>query len=290
MKAPDFEYFAPESLSDALGYLHDDGPEAQVLAGGQSLMPLLNTRRIRPKVLVDLGRVEGLRTIEVRGDSLSIGAMVSQAVAMEDSKVTSRAPLLAIAISHVASGAIRNRGTIAGSVASAYPASEVSAALLALEATIVAQSAMRPVRQIPIDEFFTAAFSTVLEQGEIITSIEIPAPDPEMAHHWGFNEVSRLHNGPALAGAAVQIGLRDDAIASLRLAVIGVGPTPMRLHDVEQAGHGERPSKSLIEDLASAARDAVAPTGRDRSATYEGHLLRAVVERALSSALDGISA
>lgn len=200
MKAPDFRYVRPETLQDALRHLQDDMVDAAVIAGGQSLMPMMNFRLAAPDLLVDLNAVEGLDGIAVDGDTVRIGAMTRYSDLEASDTVAEQLPLLAMALPHIAHAAIRNRGTIGGSTALADPAAEMPALLLALGGTVTAASP-EGKRDIPADDFFLGLYETALEPGEIVTRITLPAAQP--GDRFGFHELARRHGDYAMAGVAV---------------------------------------------------------------------------------------
>jgi carbon-monoxide dehydrogenase medium subunit len=220
VKPPPFEYHAPRSLDEALALLAEHGDEAKALAGGQSLVPLLNFRIARPARLVDLNGVEELAGL----DGLRIGAM-TRARELERSEVAT--PLLREAVRHSGHAAIRNRGTVGGSCAHADPASELPCALTALDARFHVRSA-RGSRALGADEFFVSAFATALEPDELLTEIEVPAVAAGTG--WAFVEHARVHGDFALAGAAVLVAPGRAAVA-----LLGAGDRPVRATAAEEA-------------------------------------------------------
>lgn len=221
MKAPDFHYHRPDTLDAALALLTGD---AVPLAGGQSLVPMMNFRMARPEALVDLNRIDDLSGIVDEGDAIRIGAMTRYADLMRSERVAAQIPLFGMALPHIAHAAIRNRGTIGGSVALADPAAEMPAVLLALDATISVQSAMAS-RQIPADAFFTGLYETALKPGELVTSILVPKGQTKV----GFYELARRHGDYAMAGVALVMG------AAPRAAFFSVSDRALRVPDVEAA-------------------------------------------------------
>ena len=224
MKAPDFEYHRPVDLSAALALM--GGGEAMALAGGQSLLPMMHFRVSAPEALVDLNGLAELRGIEQRGDVLRIGAMTRSAELLSDEAVRTHAPLIAMALPHVAHDAIRNRGTIGGSLALADPAAEMPAAMLALGASVEVAGPGGP-RTIPADEFFLGYYETALEPGELIVAVHVPVARPDQA--FGFHELTQRHGDYALAGVcAARTG---DAF---RVAFFGVTDRAVRARAVEE--------------------------------------------------------
>ena len=265
MKPAPFEYVAPTTLAGALAAL--GGEDAKPLAGGQSLVPLLNFRLARPATIVDLNGVAELEYLRRSGGTLRIGALTRHAT-LERSEVVARGwPLLGRAVAHVAHPAIRNRGTVGGSVAHADPAAELPVALTALDARFHARSAQRGAREIAAADFFQAPLMTALEPDELLVEIEVP-PLPRGAGA-GFVEHARTHGDFALAGAAVvRAGTEHAAIA-----LLGAGPVPVRARDAERAlCSGASP--------AEAARIAGAELDDDYRRALTIELVRRAIEQA----------
>jgi len=213
MKAPAFDYVRVTTVTEACAMLTEHGPDARILAGGQSLLPAMNLRLASPSVLIDIGRVAGLDGIALRDGVLRIGALVRHETALRNPLVAGHIPLLTEALRHVAHPAIRARGTIGGNLAHADPASELPACMVALEAVIEATSPLG-VRRIPAVAFFTGLFQTALEANEILTSIEIPVS----GRPWFFQEIARRSGDYAIVGLA--------AVGD-RLAFFSVGDRPV---------------------------------------------------------------
>ena len=280
MKPPDFDYVAPTSVDDAIKALESDF-EAKILAGGQSLIPLLAFRLAGPSLLVDLARVDGLDHITDGGDHLVIGAMTRQRRAERDPLVTERCPLLVESLRHVGHPQIRSRGTIGGSVAHADPAAELPAVVLALGGRVhVTGSAGN--RTIEAEELFQGFLSTSIADGEVLTAVEVPASGPRTG--WSVVEVARRPGDFALCGALCQLQL-DSAgtVVSANLALIGVGDRPMRAHAVEAAVLGG----ASPTEAAALAPDGLSP-GSDvhASSDYRLHLATVTSRRALTQALE----
>lgn len=227
MKAPDFDYQRPSDLEAALNLLSAHRGEAQPIAGGQSLMPMMNFRAAAPSMLIDLADLGELRGVTLDEGTLRIGAMTTYADLAHDPRVAAAAPLVALALPHIAHDAIRNRGTIGGSLALADPAAEMPAVALALGARIeVAGPGGR--RMIPADEFFAGYFETALAEDELIVAVRVgEAGDGQSV---GFHELTRRHGDYALAGAAV---VRSDG--AHRVAFFGVADRPLRVPGLEAA-------------------------------------------------------
>lgn len=285
MKPASFEYADPETVEEALKLLHTFGPDAKVLAGGQSLVPMMNFRLVRPRQIVDINRIASLEYIRSgRDDGLAIGAMTRHAALERSPEVRARAPLVAEAIPHIGHIAIRNRGTIGGSLAHADPAAELPAIVVALDATLVIGTA-HGKRTSTAADFFRGYLSTSLEPSELLLEIQIPSPAPRTGT--AFLEVSRRHGDFALAGVAVSVTL-DKGGACTAAAVVGtgIGPGPVRLTAAENVLKGERPNPGLLERACSAAQASVSPDADlHASAEYRKHVTGVLTRRALALAV-----
>lgn len=281
MKPPPFEYVRATSVSHALEELSAD-PDAKPLAGGQSLIALLNLRLARPSRLVDIGRLGELgRTFE-DVDSIVLGALVRHRDLELDPVLRARAPLVSDAARHIGHVAIRNRGTLGGSLAHADPAAELPVVMLALDATFYTDSAARGRRAIAADDFFVSHFTTALDPTELLTWVRVPALQPRQG--WGFVEFSRRHGDFALAGAACTVRLDTGGrVAQVRAAVMGVGPRPLLVSD--EAALGERPEAGLAAQLAR--RWAPSGGGDDYRRKLTVVALRRALEQALRRAAAG---
>jgi len=285
MKPPPFLYVRPRSLEEALQVLTRYAGGAAILAGGQSLIPLLNFRLARPEVLVDVAQVEELQAVEVFGGSISVGAMVRQAVAESHLIVRDRCPLVPRVLRHVGHSQIRNQGTIGGSIAHADPAAELPTAAVALNATIVAAS-IRGKRQISADDFYLAPLTNALAEDELVTEVRFPATDGTPV---AFLEVTRRAHDFALAGVAAVASLRDSGeIDTLRMVALGVGGTPLRLHQAEAAIAERRLTREAIGEAGRAGRDEVEGFSNVHAdADYRRRLVGVLVRRTLMEILDG---
>jgi CO/xanthine dehydrogenase FAD-binding subunit len=285
VKPPPFRYSAPTSLAEAVGLLSDNtDEEPRVLAGGQSLLPLMNFRLASPGHLVDLRRIEELTRIRVEGDELVVGAMVRQAAAERSPEVAAAAPLLAEALGHIAHLPVRNRGTVGGSVAHADPAAELPAVVLALDAELVALGPAG-VRRIAAADFFCGPYETALQPGEILTEVRFPARGG--ADHWGqaFVEFTRTHANFAVVGVAAVVRLDGAAVGSAAIALSGVAATPVRATAAERALVGTSPDTAAVR-AAAAAADALTPTGDVHgSAETRVAIARSCLRKALGLAL-----
>ena len=224
MKASAFAYARPTSMVNALELLAAYGDRAKVLSGGQSLMPAMNLRLISPEFIVDIGELAELRGIVVNGDVLTIGALTRHADILKSPDIAANAPLLRDATSHVAHPAIRNRGTLGGSLAHADPASELPACMVALGATIVVCGPSGE-RRIPAEEFFTGIYETALSPQELLVAVELPVAGKNSAHF--FHEFARRHGDYAIVGLAAQSIVAGGQFNDLRLSFFAVGDRPL---------------------------------------------------------------
>ena len=283
MKPPPFEYKDPRSLDEALALLAEYGDEGKVLAGGQSLVPLLNFRLAQPSVLVDVNRVAELSYLRREGGRLRIGAICRQA-RLELSPVAREGwGLLGDALKLVAHPQIRNRGTVGGSAAHADPAAELPVALSALGARFKARS-VRGERVIGADEFFITHLTTALEPDELLVEVEVPPLAPGTGH--AFEEYSRRHGDFALGGAAVLYTQNGDGTCSeVRIALLGAADTPLRAGEAEQMLVGRSLDAELAAEAARVAARDIEPTGDIHgSSSYRKRLIEAMVRRALVNA------
>lgn len=281
MKPAPFEYYDPRELDEALERLQYFGDDAKVLAGGQSLMPMLNLRLARPAVLVDINRLSGLGTFTTDDGTLRLGALVRQR-ALERWAATNH-PLLAAALRLVGHAAIRNRGTVAGNIAHADPASELPALLLCLDGAIVARSRSES-RRIAAADFFQGPLMTALRSDELVTETHWRLPTS--ATGWGFHEVARRHGDFALVGAVVVITLHSGRIDTARVALFGAGPSAVRAPAAERVLSGQTPNPRLLAEAAAAATEGLDPqSDLHASATYRRRVAETLTVRALRDAL-----
>jgi 2-furoyl-CoA dehydrogenase FAD binding subunit len=270
VKAAPFRYENPGELVAALRLVRD--PDAKAVAGGQSLVPVMAMRLARPRMLVDLGRIDGLDRIERRDDELITGAMVRQRTLERRPGLDAELPLVAAALPFVGHREVRNRGTVGGSVAHADPSAELGLVAATLRARIEARS-LDASREIAADEFFRGPFQTALEPGELLTAIRWPLARP--GDGYSFEEVARRHGDFALCGVAVQV--RRDGGA--RVGLLGVAPAPV-VHDVaESLPQGiDAVAERLTEEVDP-------PSDMHASAGYRRRLVRVLVARGLRRAL-----
>ena len=283
MKPAAFEYLQPRSRAEAIATLARYGGEAKLLAGGQSLVPLLNFRLLRPAALIDINRVSGLDHVDWRADTgLRIGALTRHH-ALEVSPIVARHfPVVSAAMAHVAHLAIRNRGTIGGSLAHADPAAELAMLALLLDAEIVSES-QRGARVLPAKAFLVGALLTALADDEMITEVRFPPLLPGSG--WDFKEFAQRTGDFAIAAVGVILGVRDGRVTQARLALMGVGETAVRASEAEALLLGERYRPPLASAAAASARAAISPHSDLRaSADYRRHLAGVLVEQALAAA------
>jgi carbon-monoxide dehydrogenase medium subunit len=286
MKPASFDYLAAGSVGEAVAALaaHKDEAkgEAKLIAGGQSLMPMLNFRLLGPALLIDLNRVPGLDRIEEQDGGLRLGAMVRHRALETSPLVSERFPVLAAAMTHVAHLAIRNRGTLGGSLAHADPAAELPMMALLLEADIEIAGA-GGARTIAARDFFRGALSTAIAEDEIVTNVVLPALPP--ATGWGFEEVARRAGDFALAAVATTLSLSGEGVAEARVAVTGAGEKPLRIAAAEALLRDQGAGPDAIAAAARAACEAVEPHGDlHASADYRRHLVGVLTARALEAA------
>jgi carbon-monoxide dehydrogenase medium subunit len=280
---PAFRYHRPSSVDEAVGLLADFGADAKVLAGGQSLVPLLALRLSHPEHLVDIGRVEGLDTIDAGPDGLTVGAGVRHAD-LELSPVAGRAaPLVAAAMPHIGHRAIRNRGTVCGSLAHADPAAELPAVTLAVDAELVVRSSAGE-RTIPAGDFYLGYLSSALDETELITAVRFP-PWPARTG-WSVQEISRRHGDYALVGLAAVLGVGEDGrIERAALSFFGAGATPVRVAEAERMLLGEQPDPAAFAEAAEAVTRTIDPPGDNHAtAAYRAHVAGVLTRRCLAEA------
>ena len=288
MKPAPFRYARAGSLAEAIALLAEAPGDTKLLAGGQSLVPMLNMRLVRPAVLVDVNGLRELTGITPTPEGgLRIGALTRHAELTASPAVIERAPLLAEAARHVGHAAIRNQGTLGGSLAHADPAAELPAALLALDARVHVTGS-RGAREIAANAFFLGLLTTALEPDDILTAIEIPAPPPG----WGFVEIARRPGDFALAGVAVVVRRHPltlpslprggEGIGAVRVVGFGIGDRPLRLIGAERVLAGGRlDAEAAARAGAAAGADCDPPSDVHGSAEYRRHLATVLVERAL---------
>jgi aerobic carbon-monoxide dehydrogenase medium subunit len=280
-----FDYHAPTTLSEAIGLLERYGDEAKLLAGGQSLIPLMRFRLAEPAHLVDLGRIPGLAGVAERDGRLCLGALTREADLETLPLIAERYPILADTAAVIADPLVRNRATIGGNLAHADPANDHPATMLALGAEVVAEGP-RGRRTIAIDDFFLDTFTTVLEPNEVLVEIRVPPPPPRSGG--AYLKLERKVGDFAIAGVAVWLTLDGNgALSAVRIGLTNVGPTPLRVHQAESALLGRQPSDELLGVAAAAAAAESQPVSDGRGpADYKRAMVRTLTSRALRKALE----
>jgi carbon-monoxide dehydrogenase medium subunit len=282
MKASAFAYARAISVVNALELLAAYGHRAKVLSGGQSLMPAMNLRLIAPELIVDIGELSELRGILVKGDTLTIGALTRHVELQKSPEIAAHAPLLAEAIAHVAHPAIRNRGTIGGSLAHADPASELPACAVALGATIIVRGS-RGERRIAAEQFFAGIYETALSPQELLVSIELPVARKDSVHF--FQEFARRHGDYAIVGLAAQATLKGDQFASIRLGFFAVGDRPL-LAGVAEKLTNVAITPAVLSDAAAALSGELDPhEDQQASPSMRRHLAKVLLKRCVSTLL-----
>ncbi|WP_242903060.1 FAD binding domain-containing protein [Actinomadura terrae] len=273
-----FDYVRPDTVDEAVSALADAGEDAKILAGGQSLMPLLRLRLAYPDSLIDLDRVDPLREIRDEGDTLVIGAMATHHQVVRDPLVREFAPLIARATETVADPAVRHRGTFGGSLAHADPAGDLPAVALALDAVFLVRS-VRGEREIPAADFFVDWMTSAMEPDELLLGVRIP----KLGAGWGahYEKFHRTAQAWAIVGVACAVRRENGTVREARIALTNMGSTPVRASDVEGA-------VASGADFGSAAEHAAAgtepPTDLHGSAEYRRHLATVLTTRALAAA------
>jgi CO/xanthine dehydrogenase FAD-binding subunit len=283
MKTAPFEYHAPRTVDEVLSLLAEHGDEAKVLAGGQSLVPLLAMRLARPSQLVDINEVDDLSFIRaLDGNGVAFGALTRERDAERSSLVAEQLPVLSDALPLVGHVSIRNRGTIGGSIAHADASAELPAVAVITEADMVVRSSAGE-RVVPAEEFFVGHFTTSMADDELLTEVRMPS-GPTTAG-WAFYEVARRHGDFALVGVAAMVSLDGDRIDDARLALIGVADCAVRTPDAEAALRGQPPTLDTFAAAARAATDGLEPASdMHGSAEVRRHLATVATRRALTIA------
>jgi carbon-monoxide dehydrogenase medium subunit len=283
MKLPPFEYAAPATLADALALLATSRGTAKVLAGGQSLLPILAFRMAAPALLIDLRRLPGMDRIRIGEDGVHLGAKVRWCDIESDARLATAHPLLAAAIPHVAHYQIRNRGTVGGSLAHADPAAEMPGIAVACDAEIVVVRSSG-TRRVSAGEFFVGALSTVLADDELIVEVHLP-PWPA-GRRWAFEEFARRRGDFAIAGIAAFFDPdRTGRATNAHIAVIGACRRPRRLRQAEKALDGRTvDEKTILAAARAGAEEVDPPADLHASAAYRRALVETLLERALKCA------
>jgi len=281
MKAPAFAYAKPRTLKEASVLLAQHGENARVLAGGQSLLATLNMRLAAPEILIDIGAIPGLEGITLEGKTLVIGARATHRAIEQSELVAKHAPLLAQAAPHIAHVAIRNAGTLGGSVAMADPAAEWPACCVALEAQIVVASSTGE-RRIAAAAFFKDLYTTALGAGELVTAVEFPCA--AAGERQAFLELVRRRGDYAIVGLAARALQKGKTLSGLRLVYLGVGVTPVLAAGAMAALEGKAPTADVLRAAQGALDGDLAPEADlYTSAEAKRHLARVLVARAVAA-------
>ena len=284
MKPAPFDYYDPDSVEEVLDLLQQYGDDAKILAGGQSLGPLLNMRLSTPQIIVDLNRVADLEYYKSDDTGLKVGAMTRQSTLEDDTNLRTTQPILAASIPYIGHRSIRNRGTVGGSVAHADPAAEWPAIMLALDGTILIRNTTG-TRTIDASDFYISALTTDLKPDEIL--VEIQLPNWVKTSGWSFIEFSRRHGDFAILGVATYLTIENRRCTKSRIAIIGGGPIPIRTSKAESMLIGETISDELLKDVAEQASKELDPdSDMHASADYRRHLASVLVSSALQKASD----
>jgi len=277
-----FEYVRPSSVSDAVSALAEGGEDAKVIAGGQSLLPLLRLRLVYPELLVDIGSLDELRGVTDGGDHLLIGARTTHYQVVHDPLIAEYCGLLAQAAGTVADPAVRHRGTIGGSIAHADPAGDLPAVILAMDATLIAAGPAGS-REIPAREFFVDYLTSSLGPGEILTGIRVP----KLGTDWGYRyeKFHRTAQAWAIVGVAALVRRSDGHVAEARVGLTNMGSVPVRAAAVETAAAGAQASPEALREAAASADEGTQPPADLHGAPdYRRHLARVLTGRALEAA------
>jgi CO/xanthine dehydrogenase FAD-binding subunit len=282
MKPPAFDYIVADSIAMAVAALAQAGDDAKIIAGGQSLVPMLNFRMLRPSVLVDINRMVGLDVIAETSEAIHVGALTRHYQIETSPLIARHLPVLSSAMTHVAHLAIRNRGTIGGSLAHADPAAELPMMALLLDAELRIASAAGE-RSVTARDFFLGALTVDLAAGEIVTEVVLPKLPPRTG--WGFEEVARRHGDFALAAVAATLTVSGGAIEQARIALTGIGPTALRATAAEGLLTGQALEPDLVSRVIDAVRATIKPeTDLHASSDYRRHLAGVLTGRALAAA------
>ena len=291
MKPPPFDYYSPETLDEAVALLakfENEDLDAKILAGGQSLMPMLSLRVARPDALVDLRKISALDYIREEGDTIAIGAMTSKSAAEDSDLIQTRQPLFHEATRYVGHRQIRNQGTVGGSFAQADPAAEYGAVamVLGIEMKVVGPDGERTI---PAKDFYVTYLTADIDSTEILTEVRLPVLKEGTG--WSFQEMTRRDGDHALAGAAVTLRLDGGVCSEVRIAAFGVNAIPTRLAEAEALVTGKPPSQSSFEEAGQAGADGLEKPLSDVHATaqYRRGLVGTLVARCLAEAVSRAS-
>jgi carbon-monoxide dehydrogenase medium subunit len=277
-----FAYARPTSVDEALQAIADGGEDVKVLAGGQSLIPVMRLRLAAPETVVDLGRVAGLRGVREEEDAIVIGAMTTHADVLSDPVIARHAPLIAEATETVADRQVRHRGTFGGALAHADPAGDLPAVALALDASfVIAGPSGR--RTVPAAEFFVDYLTTALEEGELLVEVHVP----KLRGTWGvhYEKFNRVAQAWSIVAVAAAVRREEGVIAEARIGLTNMGPTPLRATAVEQALAGAEATPEAIAAAAAHAVENTSPSSDlNAQADYREHLAQVLTRRAVTVA------
>ncbi|MGA8923814.1 MAG: xanthine dehydrogenase family protein subunit M [Candidatus Dormiibacterota bacterium] len=278
-----FEYQAPATLAEALSVLKKHGDDAKVMAGGQSLIPLLKLRFARPEIVVDIGRLPALSSVKRENGHVTIGALVRHVDVERSKDLEAWLPIMVEASHWIADPLVRNRGTVAGSVCHADPSGDWGSVMLALGAELVAHS-QSGERVIPVDGFFQGPFTTTLRADEVVTGIRIPMPKGPSGG--AYLKLERKVGDFASAAVAVHVEMNGNKVAKAGIGLTAVGATNIKATAAEKALAGHEPTDQLIAEVARLAAQAAEPKGDIRgSIEYKKDVVRVFVQRGLRTAL-----
>jgi carbon-monoxide dehydrogenase medium subunit len=281
----EFEYFAPDSVDEALRLLTEYGDDAKILAGGQSLVPMMKLRIASPRYLIDVNRIAGLGGVRQDGNRLIVGALCRHAEIAASPLVRERLPIMADAADQTADVQVRNRGTLAGSLAHADPAGDWPAALLALETTVTI-AGPRGSRDVPLAEFLVDAYTTQLAADEMVTAVSVTIPPAPGGG--AYLKFERRAGDFAVASVGVQVALEEESrCAGVAFSLGALGPTPLRARGAEALLYGKPPSAALVDAAAALVRDEAQPFADTRgSVEYKRHLAGVLFRRAFARAFE----
>ncbi|RZU33636.1 FAD binding domain-containing protein [Blastococcus saxobsidens] len=277
-----FQYVRPTTVEEALQAIADGGEDVKVLAGGQSLIPVMRLRLAAPETVVDLGRVAGLRGVRDDGDAIVIGAMTTHSDVLSDPLIAEHAPLVAEATATVADRQVRHRGTFGGALVHADPAGDLPAVALALDAefVIAGQSGRRTV---PAAEFFVDYLTTAVEEGELLVEVRVP----KLTGSWGmrYEKFNRVAQAWSIVAVAAVVRRENGRIAEARVGLTNMGPTPLRARQVEEALAGAEATPEAVAAAAQRAAEGTEPSSDlNAQADYRQHLATVLTRRAVTAA------
>jgi CO/xanthine dehydrogenase FAD-binding subunit len=282
LKPAPFQYYRPKTLDETLSLLKECGDEGKILAGGQSLIPLMNFRLAQPAHLIDINFIDGLDYVRSEKGVTKIGCLARQSAVLQEPVVRQRCPLLAEALGYVGYEQIRNRGTVCGSLAHADPAAELPAVMLALDGSLTVASATGK-REVPSQDFFQSYLTTDLSSDEMIVEASIPETSPNMG--WSFTEFARRFGDFAIVGVAVLLVHYREQITDARIALTGVGNKPWREPRIEQMVVGEKGGNDIFAKVADEVGHGIEPSSDiHATASYRRSLARVLTKRALAEA------